>query len=611
MAGLDNIVFVSPQVFLGAGGVWKSSVERAGFIPVLKADVGRLEASLQQVVERRNGLIGGSAGAAASESSGSGEGVAAAGSGANGPQKGVTAGGSSSIRGASSSAVSVWKPITEFSQESLAQKEQRTVAISGLKANIRKSAIDTLLREAVHFAMSRLSLASSDTPESNTIEAWSNVTSPALENQDIFIRFSDEWKAFPQVIAFLERLMAAGDSPKVHYEADVKKHIDDNKGQVPDPSAEDIARFDSILAKAKRDVSDPAEVIPDEGAFQYNIDMSTLSDIPPEDLEQLCRDIKEFRLRVVMIERENARREALSENERQRAHKMKMVEQSKASHEEGKPKPSTGNIAGQDTHDDDQQKVGSQASEQDMLRDSEKRYKDQLRKSSTVVEPSLKRGISELHDADENDERLTKQRNISKKEVARSGNNTANDHRRTFKELEKPKDKGYRDTVGDVVGFPGQNGIYAGQDVDNITSVESQPGVSSAEAGSINIKIDFNKRTEKEASVSFVESTESGTKDDTNVEISENSNGHVAEDILPFTSEELAERLSRLRKSKFVDELVNEYLGVYEDELVDYIFENISENKSKVVLLADLKETFDDDAIIMADKIWQTPELRS
>ncbi|KAJ4130366.1 U1 snRNP component [Fusarium falciforme] len=82
-----------------------------------------------------------------------------------------------------------------------------------------------------------------------------------------------------------------------------------------------------------------------------------------------------------------------------------------------------------------------------------------------------------------------------------------------------------------------------------------------------------------------------------------------AEDRLPFTADELNIRLTNLKESRYVDELVREFLGVYEDELVEYILENIRVNQSKQALLNELRETFDEDGETIADRLWSPQRI--
>ena len=59
-----------------------------------------------------------------------------------------------------------------------------------------------------------------------------------------------------------------------------------------------------------------------------------------------------------------------------------------------------------------------------------------------------------------------------------------------------------------------------------------------------------------------------------------------------------------------MDELVREFLGVYEDELVEYILENIRVNQSKQALFEWAEEAFDEDGETIADRLWSRKEFR-
>lgn len=603
VSAMENIVFVSPQLFLGAGGEWKSSVEKTGFIPILKADVGKLEVSLQKVVDRRNGLIGAAESRPASGGRVTEEDVPGS-SGRSlrdvGAKETSTTG-----SGASKVGTSLWTPIKEFSQCSQPQ-QLRTIAVRGLGSNIKNSAIDTLLGKTVGIAARSLSLVLEDSSNPKIIESWSNVTSSSIGNQDIFMRFNQEFEGFPQMVSFLKSLVKG--ALELHYETGVKEYIENSNVEVQDPSDEDISQFKALFDEASRDVAGPGDASGEESLFQYDIDMSTLNDIPPEDLEQLCRDIREFRMRVVTIEKENTRKEALSETERQRGQMMKMFEEIKT-HQGNKELQTAGNND-QDMVEEDLSMVYNFQSEQEIAREAEKRYKDLLRRLNNVIEPTLKKVSSELTVASNYEEQLVKKKSLLLKEITHLGNDPLYDHHRSFKEREEIRDKEDRDVVGDNVSFPSTSGKKTGSNEEVSSHADTKSAADKEASTGINIKLSFNQNPDKGSLNDQEDITPNSTQEAEEVP---SGTGDIPkesmQDMLPFTDDDLAERLSRLRKSKFVDELVNEYLGVYEDELVDYIFENISENKSKAVLLADLKETFDDDAVIMADKIWQTPEL--
>lgn len=57
-----------------------------------------------------------------------------------------------------------------------------------------------------------------------------------------------------------------------------------------------------------------------------------------------------------------------------------------------------------------------------------------------------------------------------------------------------------------------------------------------------------------------------------------------------------------------IQDSVVEFLGELDDDLVDYVIEHIREHRSKSALLQELKETFDEDAQTIVDRVWQTFE---
>lgn len=103
----------------------------------------------------------------------------------------------------------------------------------------------------------------------------------------------------------------------------------------------------------------------------------------------------------------------------------------------------------------------------------------------------------------------------------------------------------------------------------------------------------MNTLSEKE---NLDDSATNGVTGDEDEDVNKFSLTKAAPDKLLFIDEDLDIRPKELKISRLVDELIKEYLGVYEEELVDYIFDNLREFGDKNSLFNELKETFDDDA---------------
>ncbi|CAN6603129.1 hypothetical protein TRVA0_002S02234 [Trichomonascus vanleenenianus] len=58
-------------------------------------------------------------------------------------------------------------------------------------------------------------------------------------------------------------------------------------------------------------------------------------------------------------------------------------------------------------------------------------------------------------------------------------------------------------------------------------------------------------------------------------------------------------------KPVVVDNII-EYLGVQEDELIEFIIQHVKEHKSPESLLKELEETLDEDAEVVVERVWQT-----
>ncbi|CCK68318.1 uncharacterized protein KNAG_0A06620 [Huiozyma naganishii CBS 8797] len=141
----------------------------------------------------------------------------------------------------------------------------------------------------------------------------------------------------------------------------------------------------------------------------------------------------------------------------------------------------------------------------------------------------------------------------------------------------------------------------------NLEEPETADKESLVEDEHMNIKIAFKRAIDKPNDTEPNEAIKQMTRDENTTKTVPLSS--KIDDILPYSGADLEQRLAKLKESRVVDELVNEYLGVYEDELVEYNFDNIRENKSKEVLFEDLKEIFDEDAIKIVDTICKREEF--
>lgn len=497
-----------------------------------------------------------------------------------------------------------YQPIKQFLPISLKQ-QLHTISIAGFKSSLNKTSIDKFLAHVMELTLDHLTDSQREKfIKHQLIESWSHIFSTAISEQTIFVRFNVDLVIYPQVVLFLSDLFS--DILKVKYDSNVKTYIEEElkKNSISEffVSGEDREKLSVLIKEANVNPSNMENDGGNEISSEYQIDLNTLNDIPRDALDQLCKDIIEFRTRVVTIEKEKNRQEIYNERERQRSHMMKMFDKIKMNN-------TVTDIKRKDEKDDNEDILIDDFEEivEHEKQEAEKRYEELLIVLNRKIEPELRKNYSDLQKANNYEKYLMENKSLNKKEISNLGSDELYDNHRSFKELEEQDDKEDREKVGDNVNMPVSTATKAATSNEESKSV----GGNAEEEDStiINIKFAFNKAIDNSVKDKPEEIEIAENEIDSSEQIGEpNSNMEVA-DILPFTGNDLSKRLDELRTSKYVDELVKEYLGVYEDELVDYIFENISEHRSRQVLLDDLKETFDEDAIVMVNNIWKRKEF--
>ena len=359
-----------------------------------------------------------------------------------------------------------------------------------------------------------------------------------------------------------------------------------------------------------------------DDTIEYHVDLSKLGDIPRDFLAQLCRDIVEFRTRVITIERKLAR-ETYLESVRRREQVMRIFEKirrSKSGHKPGGADDQNDNgskeVEGDDNDfdsvediDDTESVDDDYSAEQARIskekRESELRYENLLRNFNTVIEPRIRLLRSDIEKAQNYEMSLLHNRSLNLKEIVNLGKDPYYDSRRSYKEMEEELDAVDREKHGDqdkyiletMEAASKVQEINFGNDTGSKTTEDKLTENSQATTSGISIKFSLKKATDKVTSRTTNtdyqteqkgETTEENEQETRGPEATGDSQGtrapattSSADSILQFSDADLSSRLQKLRESRFVDELVNEYLGVYEDELVEFIFENIAENKSR------------------------------
>lgn len=599
---MENVIFVCPQKFLISQSKWTSDKERKGFIPILRADLPKLESSLNKIIDKNRAALLNTNGGTSSQIK----------KDSRSTVKMTNEEGSNIVTNKNNSynkesgKVSKFQPIKQFIPITLKQ-QLHTISINGVKSNLTGLGIDRFLNSLIELFLIHLEESEQRKyPLETIIECWTTVTSAGILEQTLFVRFKQDIPIYPHIVLFLKELL--GKTLQVCYDSNVTLFINDTLSASNIPkfsvSEQDEDKLSQLMDRTNSDTKKIENDNYDESSTEYHIDLNMLNDIPRDDLEQLCKDIIEFRTKVVTMEKEKTQQEIFKERERQRTQMMKMFDKIKMN-SSSKDKNFNGDM-GTDVEDEDDQEMDNLEEKQDIEKqESNRRYQDLLNKLNSEIEPRILKIHSNLESAMNYERELVENISSNKKEIIRLGNDEFYDHHRSFKELEEIKDKEDRDNVGDNVIMPlikTTTGANEGQP-------EKEAEVEEKIDNVINIKFAFKKAIDNSANEK-AEELELGNTTTENVEILEEKTlGIEIGDILPFSGTELSDRLKKLRETRYVDELIKEYLGVYEDELVDYIFENISEHKSKQVLLDDLKETFDDDAIIMVNRIWERKEF--
>lgn len=444
--------------------------------------------------------------------------------------------------------------------------------------------------------------------ETNVISAFSFVTS--LDTVSLFIRCC-ELPEFGKVVLYWSTLVAHwvkssdgyDEKLAIHYDENTKRYVTDLTKNLKEHGKIDEADIQADVDALKKYLEElsqePQEVKADEiSSIDYAVDVSTLSDLPRDSLDQLCKDIVEFRTRVLTIEREKRSKESYEEGKRRKQQLMKVFERIKKS--QGDTIQQTLDDEQEDEEDDEFDGEDDWNLEKSRLErkreESDKRAFQLLDKLNSHIAPkfsSMKKQVSRMTDYENY---LVKERTLYLKELLHLANDAYYDHHRVFKEEEERRDAEDRELVRVV---PEQRDEKFLEVLDNQEQTSNEDTAQKQQHAEGKIKLAFRKAVEKPQ-----ESEEEDQEEDREEEQEENTTGSPP-DLLPYDDSELAERLQKLRDSRIVDELVKEYLGVYEEELVEYIIEHIKEYKSKIGLLQELHETFDDDSEAIVARIWR------
>ncbi|KAK5963405.1 Snu71p PWA37_004530 [Arxiozyma heterogenica] len=618
---MSELIWVSPQNYLLSQKDWKSNIKKNGYIPILKADLLKLENSLQISLKSRfssipNNLISDTKKKDASQYS-------------------------KESNASEEDDKFKYKPIDIFLK---ANNPLLTFCIGSLvyiesvdKTNIlidewidylKEQSLEPHEREILHFV------------------SWSRIFATGFETQNIFIQMSidsSDYKSYYTFLRFIYKLSKKSNRFSINFDDNIHRLI----GKQSFSSNGAIENMDIILQHIEnildrymtnKEQNNKDNQINQATSEEYTIDLSTLSDLPRESLKQLCKDIIGFRSRVFTMEREKMLRDSIEENQQRRKKMVQVFEE--ISKKQNIDNDSVNDILmmndgdmlypddSEFNEDDDGYEV-EQEKKIKLKQDSDIRYKKLLNKLKSLTEVRLQHLELKIKNSENYDDTLDRIRPAAIKELLHLGKDIYYDSREISRNKEKQQDDMNRQKYGTDVGMsllfdkfmngiPGRKDLVTEIDAKSISATikSENDGKEHASNAEINIKLNFNKALGKLSDTSEEKENIDSIIIDNFKEGNDTKNNIIdfkseALNRLPFTDEDLDNRLKALKKTGLVEELVKEYLGVYEEELVEYIFDNIKEFRDKDSLFEELKETFDDDAKDIVDKIWNSKELSS
>lgn len=623
---MSEIIYVCPQLYLNSDSRWKSDSKKPGYIPILRADVTQFQESLESILSTRNDLKQGRS----ENIHNSNPDIDS-----NSLREAVTKS-NPDLQVPNQIAIGPikYQTLQHFLPISLEQ-QLYTISIMGVPAKMANKDVETFLNRCIRLLLQHL-----DAAQQRYEDFWLCWTSvQSLETQEIFVRFSDVdanlFAAFVQLLQSLFQYSKDLAAAEVHMDVNTQKLILDQNIKSQEPNDGLVESFNRLWLDLDRSPTDKTHE--QESNMEYQVDLSTLSDLPQDSLDQLCQDIINFRTHVLTIEREKRVRESYEENKRRRQHMMKIFDQiRKSRHDTGdnQMEEEVGDYEdededGEDDEDEDEDDWTLEKRQQDLEKqESNRRYNSLLKQLQSEWEPKLVSLQKNLYRAGNYDQVKLEERPLNLKELSHLATDPHYDHNRSYRQQEEQKDENdrrehpwYEPAAADPVKTSVQDkgllpeaqessaaspiATVAIQDGDKQTRGK---GDNTAEQQQFKVKFAFKKAIDNSTNVQNDEEDEDPAHALPKTAVTDVvTTTTEAPDILP--EEGLDVKLEALNHSGLVQELVKEYLGVYEQELVDYIFDKIREERSKAALLTELRETFDEDAVTIVEKIWGSKYL--
>lgn len=553
-----NITFVSPGLYLHGKDVdWESAEPKPGFVPILKSDVPRFEKSLGHLNKNR------------------------------GKAKETVELDSSQVQSSTADdtagEINRFVDIKAFLPISLDQ-QLHTVCLKNVPIELDKKGINKMLEKLENMASTLLPGKSF-----SLISQWSMLDS--VDSLSLFIKF-ESLHEYGNIIKFMRTLFDAGEhSIRIHMDENTKRFVEaqTSKGKEMAPNTNQIQEMDTLISLLKNE-SRNKEARKGNAIVEYKVDMNTLSDLPNSSLDQLCEDIVEFRTRVLTLEKEKRDKEAIEE-EKQRKHHLKQIfEKIKNSNTQLKSGEQAEEEDDEDDEDDDNDDDGwgnDDDEEKNRLqheRDQQDAvFNDLLKQFDHTVLSKLKSLKHDLNQLKNHESHINKNRGVYLKELLHLASDPYFDHHRQFRDTEIEKDRVDREQEEQEIEQFRQKPQPSSPE--SISGPEKPPQVELEEPKiKLALKQILKRKPIEEPAVS--------------------PPSEFPTSSLPQEEKQLVVKVQTLRQSGIVDELVKEYLGVYEPDLVDYILQSIEENQSKDALQKELAETFDEDSPMLVARIW-------
>lgn len=595
---MSEIVYVSPQLYLLSKKWWKSDLQKPGYIPILRADVPKFQQSLQQLAKSTETPkpLGGKE--QNTESNTSTANLSA---------------GSTATKEESSKSENTYHSLKQFFPIGL-QQQLHTISLQGIPNKLSDESLKSFLTHCIGAVLRWQSI-----DETADIESWTNVRFTDLQRQDVYFRFGQiDDTVYAKICKSMETLFPHSAEEggryviEFHIDSNTRQLVQDTNTKIEDEGEEET-RDEILKTLTTFESTEGSNEKTEEGQFDqssdYQVDLNTLSDLPSEFLPQLCKDIIDFRTRVVSIERERRVRDSYEESKRRKHQLMKVFDQIRKSQKQTVGPDEIGSDESDDEQteetgrDEDDLLIERQREDQ-MRQESNQRYEEAIRQLKDDIEPRLIALQKEISRQRNYEQSLLDERPLHLKELLHQASDPYYDHHRSFKQIEEQRDATDRDEKGS--NEPKDTSSPVPETASQVEDQDEHAEKSvSAASEQVKIKFAFKKAIDK----SILETTQE--EESVPALQQEQATQTLAgtnslPETLPFGDEELESRLDKLKESRVVDELVKEYLGVYEDELVQYILDNIREHRSKQVLLDELRETFDDEAVTIVDAIWSS-----